>query len=106
MLFALRFMIDCDVVGGNWVELPAGSYRESKKQMSYCQLDVDIQYPAFTCTIIIMEEVISMSALSCDKWYVLCPQFALVLAFTFAPTSFLFSYLPFLFFCLVLANVD
>ena len=26
VLFALRFMIDHDVVGGNWVELPAGQY--------------------------------------------------------------------------------
>ncbi len=26
VLFALRFMIDCDLVGGNWVELKAGAY--------------------------------------------------------------------------------
>lgn len=26
MLYALRFMIDCSVVGGNWVELPPGAY--------------------------------------------------------------------------------
>ena len=26
VLYALRFMIDCSVVGGNWVELPAGRY--------------------------------------------------------------------------------
>lgn len=26
VLYALRFMIDCQVVGGNWVELPAGAY--------------------------------------------------------------------------------
>jgi len=26
VLFALRFMIDCDLVGGNWVELKAGCY--------------------------------------------------------------------------------
>lgn len=26
VIYALRFMIDCSVVGGNWVELPAGSY--------------------------------------------------------------------------------
>jgi DNA polymerase delta subunit 1 len=45
VLFALRFMIDCDVVGGNWVELPAGSYLRSSRQLSYCQLEVDIQYP-------------------------------------------------------------
>lgn len=26
VLYALRFMIDCGVVGGNWVELPPGGY--------------------------------------------------------------------------------
>lgn len=26
VLFALRFMIDCNLVGGNWVELKAGGY--------------------------------------------------------------------------------
>jgi DNA polymerase delta subunit 1 len=44
VLFALRFMIDCDVVGGNWIELPAGSYKDSQTQKSYCQLDVDVLY--------------------------------------------------------------
>eukprot|EP01018_Ginkgo_biloba_P018765 Gb_15179 [translate_table: standard] len=42
VLFALRFMIDCDIVGGNWIELPAGSYRRTARNMSYCQLEVDI----------------------------------------------------------------
>jgi DNA polymerase delta subunit 1 len=46
VLFALRFMIDCDVVGGNWIELPAGSYKDSQTQKSYCQLDVDVLYPS------------------------------------------------------------
>ena len=27
VLFTLRFMVDCDIVGGGWVELPAGSYQ-------------------------------------------------------------------------------
>ncbi|CAK9268862.1 unnamed protein product [Sphagnum jensenii] len=44
VLFALRFMIDCDVVGGNWIELPAGSYKDSQTRKSYCQLDVDVLY--------------------------------------------------------------
>ncbi len=39
-------MIDCDVVGGNWIELPAGSYKDSQTQKSYCQLDVDVLYPS------------------------------------------------------------
>lgn len=44
VLFALRFMIDCDIVGGNWVELKAGTYQETSRKMSYCQLEVDILY--------------------------------------------------------------
>ncbi|KAG0586012.1 hypothetical protein M758_2G055400 [Ceratodon purpureus] len=44
VLFALRFMIDCDIVGGNWVELPAGAYCKSARQLSYCQLELDIHY--------------------------------------------------------------
>lgn len=42
VLFALRFMIDCDIVGGNWVEVKAGTYYEAQRKMSYCQLEVDV----------------------------------------------------------------
>lgn len=45
VLFALRFMIDCDIVGGNWIELPSGSYIKTSRNMSYCQLEVDVWYP-------------------------------------------------------------
>jgi len=45
ILFALRFMIDCNIVGGNWVEVPAGKYRKTAKSMSYCQLELDCLYP-------------------------------------------------------------
>lgn len=38
-------MIDCNIVGGNWIEVPAGSYRKVIKSMSYCQLEVDCLYP-------------------------------------------------------------
>ncbi|XP_042438291.1 DNA polymerase delta catalytic subunit [Zingiber officinale] len=44
ILFALRFMIDCNIVGGNWIEVPAGSYRKVIKSMSYCQLELDCLY--------------------------------------------------------------
>ncbi|XP_024367195.1 DNA polymerase delta catalytic subunit isoform X2 [Physcomitrium patens] len=44
VLFALRFMIDCDIVGGNWIELPAGNYCKSTRRLSYCQLELDIHY--------------------------------------------------------------
>ncbi|KAF8011824.1 hypothetical protein BT93_I0077 [Corymbia citriodora subsp. variegata] len=44
ILFALRFMIDCNVVGGNWIEVPAGKYRRTAKNLSYCQLEFDCLY--------------------------------------------------------------
>jgi DNA polymerase delta subunit 1 len=48
VLFALRFMIDCSITGGNWVELTAGAYRllaqdDSRKQ-SHCQLEAHVNY--------------------------------------------------------------
>ena len=45
VLFALRFMIDCNVVGGNWIEVPAGKYRKTSKSLSNCQLEFDCLYP-------------------------------------------------------------
>ncbi|KAL3721403.1 hypothetical protein ACJRO7_033834, partial [Eucalyptus globulus] len=44
ILFALRFMIDRNVVGGNWIEVPAGKYRRTAKKLSYCQLEFDCLY--------------------------------------------------------------
>ncbi|XP_050205560.1 DNA polymerase delta catalytic subunit isoform X2 [Mercurialis annua] len=44
VLFALRFMIDCNVVGGNWIEVPAGKYKKTSKNLSYCQLEFDCLY--------------------------------------------------------------
>ncbi|GFY91305.1 DNA polymerase delta subunit 1 [Actinidia rufa] len=44
VLFALRFMIDCNVVGGNWIEVPVGKYKKSAKNLSYCQLEFDCLY--------------------------------------------------------------
>lgn len=46
VLFALRFMIDHDVVGGNWVELPAGVHTyqgpASSNKLSHCQMEAHI----------------------------------------------------------------
>lgn len=46
VLFALRFMIDHDVVGGNWVELPAGHHTfqgpSHDHKLSHCQLEAHI----------------------------------------------------------------
>ncbi|CAL9181445.1 unnamed protein product [Musa hybrid cultivar] len=44
ILFALRFMIDCNIVGGNWIEISAGKYKKAIKSMSYCQLELDCLY--------------------------------------------------------------
>ena len=45
VLFALRFMVDCNIVGGNWIEVPAGKYKKTAKNLSYCQLEFDCLYP-------------------------------------------------------------
>lgn len=45
VLFALRFMIDCNVVGGNWIEVPVGKYKKTVRSSSYCQLEFDCLYP-------------------------------------------------------------
>ncbi|XP_058089815.1 DNA polymerase delta catalytic subunit isoform X2 [Magnolia sinica] len=44
VLFALRFMIDCNIVGGNWIEVPARKYMKATKSISYCQLEFDCLY--------------------------------------------------------------
>ncbi|XP_020227443.1 DNA polymerase delta catalytic subunit isoform X1 [Cajanus cajan] len=44
VLFALRFMIDCNIVGGNWIEVPAGKYNKTARSLSYCQLEFDCLY--------------------------------------------------------------
>ncbi|MCL7039062.1 hypothetical protein MKW94_030269 [Papaver nudicaule] len=44
VLFALRFMIDCNIVGGNWIEVPAGKYKKTTRAMSTCQLEFDCLY--------------------------------------------------------------
>uniref|UniRef100_A0A1D1ZQR0 DNA polymerase n=1 Tax=Auxenochlorella protothecoides TaxID=3075 RepID=A0A1D1ZQR0_AUXPR len=44
VLYALRFMVDTGIVGGNWVELPAGKYvlTPGPSQLSHCQLEAHI----------------------------------------------------------------
>ncbi|KAG4963236.1 hypothetical protein JHK82_039905 [Glycine max] len=37
VLFALRFMIDCNIVGRNWIEIPVGKYKKTVKTLPYCQ---------------------------------------------------------------------
>ncbi|CAH0475255.1 unnamed protein product [Peronospora belbahrii] len=44
--FILRFMIDEDIKGCNWVEAPHGTYsvRSATQKKSLCQLEIDITY--------------------------------------------------------------
>ncbi|GAX78824.1 hypothetical protein CEUSTIGMA_g6261.t1 [Chlamydomonas eustigma] len=44
VLYALRFMIDMNVVGGNWVELPAGKYVMPYSPQTYCQIEAHVRY--------------------------------------------------------------
>ncbi|GKV21576.1 hypothetical protein SLEP1_g31546 [Rubroshorea leprosula] len=44
VLFALRFMIDYNIVGGNWIEIRAGKYKMTEKSLSSCQLEFDCLY--------------------------------------------------------------
>ncbi|XP_074639008.1 DNA polymerase delta catalytic subunit-like [Acropora palmata] len=57
--YEVRFMVDTEVVGCNWIELPAGkykvrspatiddSYKTGVQPKSYCQIEVDIAYDEF-----------------------------------------------------------
>lgn len=54
-------MVDTDVVGCNWIELPAGKYQvrspcslqgtsfksDARQPVSHCQIEVDIAYDEF-----------------------------------------------------------
>jgi DNA polymerase delta subunit 1 len=42
--FVLRFLIDRNISGCNWVECPAGEYTICKKKESTCQIEVNISY--------------------------------------------------------------
>lgn len=46
--YVLRFMIDNEISGSDWVECPAGSYsiRPPSKKLSHCSLEVDIAFDA------------------------------------------------------------
>jgi DNA polymerase delta subunit 1 len=42
--YTLRFMIDADVVGMNWLEAPAGKYKLREKPTSCCQVELEIEW--------------------------------------------------------------
>ncbi|KAL0091377.1 DNA polymerase family B-domain-containing protein [Phycomyces blakesleeanus] len=45
--YLLRFMIDCEMTGCNWIELPAGKYSISDNHTSHSQYEVDTTYDKF-----------------------------------------------------------
>ncbi|KAF5336013.1 hypothetical protein D9611_006176 [Ephemerocybe angulata] len=49
IVYPLRFMIDRQVVGMNWIEVPAGKYTlvEGQKKKTTCQIEIDVPYHAF-----------------------------------------------------------
>lgn len=46
VIFAMRFMVDLGIVGGNWVELPKSSYRVVKEGQgrTFCQIEAHASY--------------------------------------------------------------
>jgi len=42
--FLLRFMVDCDVRGGGWLEAPPGSYSIRSSHETRSQLEIDLVY--------------------------------------------------------------
>ncbi|TEB29100.1 delta DNA polymerase [Coprinellus micaceus] len=49
IVYPLRFMIDRNVVGMNWIEVPAGKYTlvDGPKKKTTCQIEIDVPYHAF-----------------------------------------------------------
>eukprot|EP00730_Choanoeca_flexa_P019669 TRINITY_DN9614_c0_g1_i2.p1 TRINITY_DN9614_c0_g1~~TRINITY_DN9614_c0_g1_i2.p1 ORF type:complete len:1053 (+),score=322.68 TRINITY_DN9614_c0_g1_i2:142-3159(+) len=47
--FNLRFMVDTQTVGCNWIELPAGAYtlRNAQESVSQCQYEADVAFNKF-----------------------------------------------------------
>jgi hypothetical protein len=42
--YTLRFMIDTNVVGMNWIEVPAGNYTVVHAKKSKCQIEISVRY--------------------------------------------------------------
>ena len=47
--YNLRFMVDTGVVGCQWIEVPAGTYRvrDAAHKRALCQLEIDVGYESF-----------------------------------------------------------
>ena len=47
ILYSLRFMIDCNITGGQWVTLPEGCYYrdlDKRKKLTHCQYEVHTHF--------------------------------------------------------------
>ena len=46
ILYSLRFMVDCNVTGGQWVTLPAAGYQAQPKhaRLTHCQHELHAHY--------------------------------------------------------------
>jgi len=44
ILFALRFMVDADMVGASWVEILPGKYNLTREPKTTCQIEIDVMY--------------------------------------------------------------
>lgn len=47
ILYSLRFMIDCQITGGQWVTLPESTYyceEDRRKKLTHCQYEVHVHY--------------------------------------------------------------
>ena len=46
VVFPLRFMVDHDIAGGQWIRIPKGSYqqRAASKEQSHCQMEFDVHH--------------------------------------------------------------
>jgi hypothetical protein len=42
--YTLRFMIDTEVVGMNWIEVPAGNYTLVHAKKSKCQIEISVRF--------------------------------------------------------------
>jgi DNA polymerase delta subunit 1 len=48
ILFPLRFMIDCNIMGGSWIEVHPGKYKVASNPKSTCQIEINISPDSFT----------------------------------------------------------
>jgi len=45
ILFVLRTMIDSNIVGANWIEIPEGKYKflDEKERVSHSQIEIEVK---------------------------------------------------------------